>query len=158
MRDASLFANASLLVWKSIDTVPEIRSIRTALSQAIATRPQDILSIHHYMSTVVGNMVAVVLHTSTDMDCGMLYFFHLQEALNSQKIVETNIDRSLIRSSRATILSQVQSNACRYDRSATIVVGKCAGEYGSAEERQQSSTTPRRRTDEQENCSDWTDG
>ncbi|CAF3423500.1 unnamed protein product [Rotaria socialis] len=56
----------------------------------------NILYTHHYTSTVE-DTVAVALHAGTDLECGVFYLFHLYDALNSKKIVETDIDQSLMR-------------------------------------------------------------
>ncbi|CAF3241313.1 unnamed protein product [Rotaria socialis] len=54
------------------------------------------LYTHHYTSTVE-DTVAVALHVGTDLECGVFYLFHLPDALNSKKITESDIDRSLMR-------------------------------------------------------------
>lgn len=56
----------------------------------------DILHSHHYTSNFE-DTVAAALHAGTDLDCGVFYLFHLQDALNKKTIVETDIDRALIR-------------------------------------------------------------
>ena len=56
----------------------------------------NILYTHHYTSTVE-ETVAIALHSGTDLNCGIFYLFHLQEALNNKAIIETDIDQALMR-------------------------------------------------------------
>lgn len=41
--------------------------------------------------------MAAALNAGTDLECGVFYLFHLQDALNSGKVVETDVDRALMR-------------------------------------------------------------
>jgi beta-D-xylosidase 4 len=56
----------------------------------------NILDTHHY-TTNVEDTVAVALHAGTDIECGVFYLFHLHETLKKKKIIESDIDQSLIR-------------------------------------------------------------
>jgi beta-glucosidase-like glycosyl hydrolase len=56
----------------------------------------NILDTHHYTLTAE-EAVAVALHAGTDLECGVFYLFHLNGALNSKKIVESDIDQALMR-------------------------------------------------------------
>lgn len=56
----------------------------------------NILETHHYTSTAE-DTVAVALHAGTDLDCGLFYFLHTQDALDQQKINVSDIDQALTR-------------------------------------------------------------
>jgi beta-D-xylosidase 4 len=56
----------------------------------------NILFTHHYTSTVE-ETVAVALHAGTDLECGLFYLFYLHDALDSKKIIESDIDQALMR-------------------------------------------------------------
>ncbi len=56
----------------------------------------EIFDTHHYTRTPE-DAVAVALHAGTDLECGIFYLFHLHDALNQKKIVETDIDQALMR-------------------------------------------------------------
>jgi len=56
----------------------------------------NILDTHHYTLTAE-EAVTVALHAGTDLECGVFYLFHLNGALNSKKIVESDIDQALMR-------------------------------------------------------------
>lgn len=56
----------------------------------------NILYTHHYTMTPE-ETVAAALHAGTDLECGLFYLFHLQDALNSKTIVEADINQALMR-------------------------------------------------------------
>ncbi|UJR08239.1 hypothetical protein I4U23_012512 [Adineta vaga] len=56
----------------------------------------DILHTHHYTSTDE-ETVAVALHAGTDLECGVFYLFHMNDALKKKWINETDIDQALMR-------------------------------------------------------------
>ncbi|CAF0991145.1 unnamed protein product [Adineta ricciae] len=56
----------------------------------------DILHTHHYTSTPE-QTVAVALRAGTDLECGVFYLFHMNDALQRKLINETDITQALMR-------------------------------------------------------------
>jgi beta-D-xylosidase 4 len=55
-----------------------------------------IMTPQNYTSTVQ-DTVAVALHAGTDLECGLFYLQHAQQALDNKTIIESDIDQALER-------------------------------------------------------------